>query len=852
MSFRSSVAPLRGATCLVALLVAAQAQFAPQTLRVLNGTAQARVAEGTVCGFPVAESDNITSVSLFRIKDPAGVAIPAQFRPLTRWSGDRGDATKKLRWVQAAFRATVPANGSADYVVEHGTAGPAGTLTIVTGSSSIEVRNGTGGIFVIKSTSFYTPFKVVEINGQTLFNSSNGNGAVEMTSALGTTISAVPTSTVVEQSGSVMCVLRQKGTLGALKYTCRWTFFAGSLDVAMDFRLENPQAYGLFSTSVPDGQSYFDKLWLRQPFGGSSPVLTTADGTRTPSSASPWVVKQEFDWTSDPHDLLGGFNYQEKVGSTVVSSGGRHPGAFDFQTTTGGMTLAVDRFWQTFPKALKANATQLRIGLWPEWGSGPHYGGQYGSAFDPTLITDPLAQNNYRFEGGRWRAHRMLFNFRQSGSRTPAEVAAFAERAGAPLVAAPDPVRVRTSKAAAHLFVETKTWPVVELTRFEQFTAMLGDDAAADSVPNYGQVGLPAFINRAGTYGGIQTYGWDNDGDLPWADGYCAGHYDWAGSLLTGFMRTRDYKLFAQGRIVAGYRRDYGQNHSTATSENWRGAQFYEKGWWHGNYTQGQLSHNWAQGLGLLYVLTGDEGAREALIENMAFVLRDPPKTWNGLWGDRILGWAVDALLDGWAFLGDAVYLTEAGLGADRYQVLEIADGSHGYHLNPMTVPPSTKPWMQCYVVRAIARYALASGSTAHHALLGRMATFLSTTVLTPPTGPMTNRTIPKTVDQWSPLLGGVNSSVHLVWGQVDALTHVAAVNGDAATYALSKDLFDAMIRYWQAGTTTGAQNYTSPSTFSLVTMRPLQFPNSETKAVGNLMQWAAAHAALRAANEGY
>jgi hypothetical protein len=828
--------------------LAAQTVFAPMKLRVLNGTSQARTQEPVVCGFPVAESENVFNPFLFRVKDPNGVPIPAQFRALTRWNGVRTDATKKLRWVQAAFLATVPASSFADYEVDYGTFGPGGSLLVIPGSSSTEIRNGTGGIFVVKNTSFFTPFKVVEIDGTTVLNSSLGNGAVEMTSSTGATISAVPTSTVLEQFGSVMAVIRQKGDLGPLKYTCRWTFFAGRLDPQLEFRLENPAAYGLFATTIPNGESYFDKLGLMQPFGGSSPVVTTPSGTFTPSATAPFAATQTFAWTSNPLDVHAGFSFTEKLGASTVATGGRHQGALDFKTNLGGVSVGVDRFWQNFPASLGATASQIRLGFWPDFGSGPDYGGQYAIPGSPTFVPDPLAANNYRFEGGRWKTRRTVWDFRLLGTRTPADVAAFAERVASPLIAAPEPSRVRTSEATGHLFREKSAWTGVELNRFEQFGAMIGDDAAADSIPNYGKIGLPGYLARGGTWGGVQPYGWWTDGDIPWADGYCSGHYDWPGTALMEFLRKRDYKLFAQGKTLASYRRDYGQNHSTNTAENWRGAQFYEKGWWHGNYAVGQQSHNWALGLGLLYVTTGDEGAYEALVQNMDFVLRFPPKTWTGYWGDRILGWAVDNLVDGWAFVGDPLYLTEAGLGADRYQVLELADGGLGFHLNPGSTPPSTKPWMAAIAFRGIARYSIASKTSTHDALLTRMRNWMVNSTLVQSTGRPNARTLPYTFDTWTPAGGGVTSSVHLVWGHIDALSLYAHKTGDTASYALSKDLFDAVVRYWQLTPSSPAQNFTNPSSFSAVTMRPLQYPNAESKALGNLHQWGRTHVAVRAA----
>jgi hypothetical protein len=75
---------------------------------------------------------------------------------------------------------------------------------------------------------------------------------------------------------------------------------------------------------------------------------------------------------------------------------------------------------------------------------------------------------------------------------------------------------------------------------------------------------------------------------------------------------------------VAWSRRDYNQNHSTNPAELWRGASFYEKGYWHGNYVSGIASHNWVEGP-MYHVITGD-GRRAGRARERRVHPRDPPK----------------------------------------------------------------------------------------------------------------------------------------------------------------------------------------------------------------------------------
>lgn len=835
---------MRGARTALAvglLAAVAGAQVAPIIpIRVVNGSSVDRVGEPVSVGIPVQRLPAFYSTFGARIQSPGGVLIPSQFKVLTRWGGVRTDATKPIRWMLATFRADVPANSTVEYMLALSGTGPVGTLNAVDAGSYLTVNTAPETSFRIDKNAF-SVFDQVIVNGVPM---TSGPGWLDFVFADGTSPVPVVTSTVLEDyagENTLRCVIRQKGTIGPLAFTCRWTFHAGRKDVAMDFRLENPAAYGLFSNTIADGQKYFDRCFLALPIAGASHTATSTSGARPLPAGSLYKVEQRFAW-GNLLDALAGFSYEETMDGTVVGSGGRYAGALDLASPTGGVTATVDRFWQNFPKAMHAENGALKIGLWPEYGSGPYYQGQYAVPWNPTPPVDPQSLVAYRFEGSRWKTHRVIFDFHTGGARTPTQVATEAERAGKPLAGLAPGWWIRKTWAMGSLWTERDpNWSNLIHNRYERFYDVMVDDNAADSLPSLGKIGYPKFLERGGTNGGWQMYGWDSYGDLGWADGYCSNHYDLTESVLSGFYRTGDYRFFDRGRDMAFYRRDYGQNHSTNTAETWRGAQFYEKGWWHGSYVQGQYSHNWVAGLLLHYVMTGDEASREAAIENLAFVLRDPPKNWNGYWGSRIPGWQVNCLVDGYTFLGDPAYLAEAGLGVAKFRTLEIGQGSNGYVLNLGTSPLTTKPWMDNIFFIAAARYVIASGDSAPIDLLDRMRDFFKTTCIVPASGAAPVLVPAQVYYEWGPSFTGVKS-IHLLWAMSEALSYSAAIFADQDDENWSTMCFETVCRYWQLGPTTSALNYYDATTWSKVTFKPGNWPGTESKAFANLLRWGPSH----------
>lgn len=829
---------------LLACALFAQSRTPLLPIKVKNPTDVARVNEIVSVSVPFPDEIPIFDVTPLCItQGTENAPVAHQSKVLARWRGDRADTTKHLKWVQFSFPATIPANGEVTYHLSHG-GSIGGQLYAQQDVNEIRVFTNGNTCFKIPRLTF-APFKEATVNGVAVVNQP---GFLDVRYLNGSTPTAFPTSTVLEDYkgyNTYRTTVVQKGWVGPLAYTCRWYFTSGSSDVEMDFRLENPAAYGCFSTTIADGQQYIDKLAIVQPVVGSTFRVTTPSSALMVTPGQAWDLRQQFTTPTIATDVSTGFSFTETLAGNPVSAGRQHAGAVDLSTSTGGLTVAVDRFWQNHPKSLKILNGSIEMGLWPDFGYGPEYRGVYATPTTTNIPVDPNALNAYRFEGGRWKTHRVMWSF-HNGFIPTGTVSAIAKRTASPLAAVVPGWYVRRTGALGALFRERTVTTDIGANRLDQFYKMIGDDTAADDVPNYGKIGLRGFLNRGGAFGGHDPYGWDNFGDIPWADGYSSQHYDWAGIAWNGWLRSGDYGNYDVARDLQQYRRDYGQMHSTNTAEPYRGGQFYEKGWWHGNYSFPKTSHNWLEGLLLGYILTGDEASRDAAIENVNFVLRNPPSTWDGLFGSRLAGWSVDNLVAAYNFLGNPQYLLAAEAGIARYESFEIAQGGLGYVLN--TADGNTaKPWMDATMFIGAAKYTMASHSTRFLPLLERMRDAWKTTFCIAPSGPLSAMDIPKVWYQWSPTTGGMEKSVLFNWWATAVFSYSAAIFNSTDDLAWAEMYYETSVRFWQVGTSVTSLNVQDPGNYSRITMKMSSYADTESKAIGTALIWGQAFPAVKA-----
>lgn len=811
---------------------------------VTNAAPIARTAEPTASGLAVPRDVGLLDTNFLRLVDGAGLSVPVQFKVLSRWGGVRTDATKPVKWILVEFLASCPPSANATYYVVDGLPMPG---QIATQSTATELIVTTGAaVFTIDKTA-PSVLKTVKIGATNILGAP---GSIDLVDTSGLAVGATVLSTVVEESGSVRTVVRQKGTLalGGLEFTTRYYFWTARKDLKIDFRLENNQSLGLPNMGTPH-VTYFDQLALTLRLAGNISTVTTPTVQRSTSPSQTWDLRQTFSMPSNQLQMLNGFSFVETQNGGTLATGGRHEGTVGVLSGSRAIAVGVDRFWQNFPKSFTANGNRITVGLFPSYGAGPYYTGQFGVPLPATSSSvDPASVQNFRFEGGRWKTHTIHLDFSKTGLFSSAQLGEMANRIEKPLMVRSQDLEVPFfANAFGQLATSRLPWGDTAKDRYERLMDVTASDAAADNQPSLGQIGFPEFRNRGGTYGGGQFFGWENFGDIVWGDGYASLHYDMPYVLLLNWYRTGNFAFFDIGRDMATHRRDYDQYHSKSPSDPSRGGQFYEKGWFHGNFAEPQQSHTWVHGLLMHYALTGDEGSREAAIECFTFIQNHHPELWDGWWGARILGWDLENLVDLYNYIGDPAYLSLAGATAQRWIVIEAQNGGQGYVVNPgYGTNPHCEVWMHTIVTNALVKYWMITGDPATKQAVIRMANwYLNACIAQFPTGSPNARSVGKVWTDWAPSGWHQAASVHHSWGMIEALSNAAYCSGNIAYWSVAKDFFESTTRYYQGTTNDASQNYNLQTSWNAIAFRMLGYPNSESKIMSNLGRWGHAFLAV-------
>lgn len=825
--FRSSVLLF---ALLGALAPPALAQIFP--LEVINASEHPRIGEVARVSIPIPEDIPIHdphAVGLV-VRDPSGRVIPSQFRVLSRWHGPRDDMSKGAKWILAAFPVDVPANTTLTYRLAVGQAPQAG-IDIVDDPSRLVVMPRPGAAFVIDKTRF-SIFEQVQIDGRSLLSAP---GELRVRGMGGVNFPVTLTETVIEVDGPVLTTVRQKGSIGPLAFTARAHFQIGMDEVRYDFRLENPGAYGVFE-SVPSATVYLQELVLDLPVRGADSRFINSRMRRT-LTGSRFELRQDHLVGGGP-DHWNSFSYTEMDGANLVGTGGRHDGGAAVAGQGGGVLIAVDRFFQNFPKAFAKEGDHLEVHLWPAGGNGPHYKGIYGR--DPI---DPNSLMAYRIEGGRWKTHTMGLRF-QSTIPSPAEVRSLVDRTAHPLIGRVKPRWTKHSLAIPALWHEDDQGTDLAASRWRRMVGMLADDAMADDLRNEGRVGVRAFMKRGGTWRNRLHYGWENYGDLRWSEGASSLHYDWTLAPMLNFVRTGDYGFWDIGRDMIAHRRDYDTNHTTDLRERWRGAAFYEKGEWHGSYRFGEASHTWLHGLLLHYALTGDEGTYETVLASVDFLLRSEMRNWHGNWGSRIPGWTMDNLTVAYAYLGMQAAKVEAGEILLNYERLEVAAGARGYVPNEGD-RGRVKPWMVNIFFNGAVRYMAVTQDYRGVGLIDRMRNWLRNDVIVRAGVQGSLVQLPGVIYQMDRNGNAMSHSLHKGWPMLESMAWSYLLSGDTQDAIVAMELWNSLILFHQRS--VGQQvNPGDTTSYSPISMRIHSYPDTETKVMGQVLLWGQAGLALQ------
>jgi hypothetical protein len=115
-----------------------------------------------------------------------------------------------------------------------------------------------------------------------------------------------------------------------------------------------------------------------------------------------------------------------------------------------------------------------------------------------------------------------------------------------------------------------------------------------------------------------------------------------------------------------------------------------------------------------------------------------------------------------------------------------------------------------------------------------------------PPSGSPASMTLPFVFESWSPARAATPSTHHL-WSMSESLSTSAMLFDDADDRMWATILFEAAARYWQEPPGSKPKNTLNASGWSPITMRPLSFPNSESKVLSNVLRYGVSHLAMRA-----
>lgn len=761
------------------------------------------------CGFPLLPEVEVLSLAGLRIETAAGKALPARLRVMTRRSAAPGDDKAPIDWVELVF---APGAEDGDLFLLQPGEPVAGDLRLRHDEDRLVIERGDERLC-------FDPAAPALLSRITI-GETEALAAPALRPYLrdekGELLPQGPWRLEVLAASDVAIDLAASCSLGDLLFELELRLVSGSDEFIVDQRLVNEGPYGHMGS--PSEHRYFRSLDLSLPAPAGLIVLEDEagriDGPRS------WALLQQQETPYRKDRPAESFPAQIWSAGELRRSLDRAEGLVALAGEPLTLACRVDDFWENAPGSLFLDQGEFFWGLFPQGGSGPHHRGRYGRP--PTEgEVDQRSLAAYRFEGARAKSRRIVLSWRRAADGDLGRDR-LRQRAARGLHLAPPPEDLAGRDLLGYRLVPRGTVAGGEAARFERFAAILVDDRAADHQDALGQIGLPAFIERGGTYGNRVFRGWFNHGDIAWGDGYSSLHYDLPFSVLVHYLRTGDGRFLALGEDMARHRRDIDQDHDRRSGFKLAGGQFYEKGYWHGNYYHPSVSHTWLRGPLLHWLLTGERWSLEAALLDRDFIRRAGLGAWNGDWGSRIPGWGADQLLALWELLHDPADLAAAEAALAAYEKVESGrDGGRGYVINRQMKPPSCQPWMTVILGCAAARHGVATGSERFRPLVDRIAAFLRDQALVDPAGPF-----PRLRRQWAPGLDDAPGEHHLAWGAAAFFAQRWRLGGRDEDRDLARRLFASAVLH--QGEKAGGP----------VAFRLLAYPNSESKIQGMLQIW--------------
>jgi hypothetical protein len=549
-------------------------------------------------------------------------AVPMQGRALAHWSDG------SVKWL--LVDALPPAAGGAlrlDPGIEPGQAGAGARLGVDSDATRVAVATGA-------ATLDFGSGDDRLLNAVTLADGTAQLGArgvrLRATDAAGQARGVRVETVQVEEAGPVRAVVVARGTIegdGPLAFVARWWIAAGARSALLELRVRNSRAAlhpgGLWDLGDPGSVLLGDLSVEIEPAAAPTSITWRATPQDTLVDAAPadWALYQDSSggerWDSPNHVEADGrlgvsFRGWTTRGADAPAQGLRAQPALALHGPAGRIALSLQDFWQNFPKALRSRDGCGSVGLFP------------AERGRPTEL-----------QGGEQKRHRLALAFGEQALE-------IAEALVSPPHAWIAPAWVEASGAVSGLVVDLE-----------------GDAGWTRHVRTIVD-GPNAFAERREV---IDEYGWRHFGDL-WADHEAVLHtgpepfvthynnqYDFVWGAGLHALRTGDARWARLARECADHTTDIDVYHTDADR-----AAFNHGLFWHtdhyrpahscthrtysaanaagGDYGGGPSNeHDYASGLLLHHLRTGDADAHEAVIglADWVIAMDDGARTLLGL-----------------------------------------------------------------------------------------------------------------------------------------------------------------------------------------------------------------------------
>lgn len=573
-------------------------------LTIQERTGVSRVNEPVQSGVPLPRGAQIFNTNGLSIVDgTTGQVVDADFIVTARWGGAPSDTTKPIKWILATLKCSLPANGTAHFILTDYRPNPPATKITLdqTSESGVWIIDTGAAVFKIASSGFDL-FRSVKIGGVELINSSLSNGPYY--TLAGTTYfardavggSALSLFRMGNLSQSL--TLKIKGSHRTfsdhgdedLDFNTFLTFFAGSGVVKMHHTVQNNRDWVPLENNADfrevgsPNSVYADEIGisLGLNLGGSlswklatSPAASPLEGSNLSETLSVyqdstgdslWDYWKNLRGTGtgtvdtplySPSAYVSFQGFQIKQGSTLVNTGNKMSGYLDLSGTHGGVTVAIRDFWQNFPKALRATPEgTIQIALFPD---------------------EFRARHNLRV--GEQKTHEILLYFHGPTASDMSNVGGGFDK---PLLAlAPSSWYTQMTRAIPAVSTDTDNayrFSTIDANESlnqkdvtpHEFDAYQARHIEGPGYANYSFNGLDEAIPAS------QMYSWMDYGDMPIdfeqeypcqdpATRSVTGQYGWKYDadygLLVNFLRSGDFRFFDYGMAAIQHVSDIDMMH---------------------------------------------------------------------------------------------------------------------------------------------------------------------------------------------------------------------------------------------------------------------------------------------------